>query len=421
MTAKTTRILITGAHGQLGQALLANLPWLPEFSPSRLRMEIPEARLVPGRAVEPRSAVAPGSAIEIVALGHQQLDLTSADLPERLSEINADVIINCAAYNAVDAAEQDIAAVMALNAEAPERLAIWCRQQGAWLIHISSDYVFGNVFGNVFGKDLGNALGNVSGNAAANMRGNAPRALTESDVCEPLSLYGQSKLAGEQRLLKANPGALVLRTSWLYSRFGSNFVLTMRRLLTERPELKVVADQVGTPTWAEALARLIWQLLIWFHLKPEKSAVLSGCFHYAATGQCSWYLFTKEIAEQIAKQQCNSAPSSQAAPPLQTASQSQAALQSQATLHAQPNPAPITPGCRITPVSTAEYGALLNRAQAPRPAYSALDSSALKDAMAAMPSAFRCYLPKDYSSPIWLSWQAQLALMLSGLGAPSLD
>ncbi|MBO2621028.1 SDR family oxidoreductase [Shewanella algae] len=407
MTAKTTRILITGAHGQLGQALLANLPWLPEFSPSKLRMEIPEASLVPG------SAIAPGSAIEIVALGHQQLDLTSADLPERLSEINADVIINCAAYNAVDAAEQDMAAAMALNAEAPERLAIWCRQQGAWLIHISSDYVFGNVFGN--------DLGNVSGNAAANMLGNAPRALTESDVCEPLSLYGQSKLAGEQRLLKANPGALVLRTSWLYSRFGSNFVLTMRRLLTERPELKVVADQVGTPTWAEALARLIWQLLIWFHLNPEKSAVLSGCFHYAATGQCSWYLFTQEIAEQIAKQQCNSAPSSQAAPPLQTASSSQAALQSQATLHAQPNPAPITPGCRITPVSTVEYGALLNRAQAPRPAYSALDSSALKDAMAAMPSAFRCYLPKDYPSPIWLSWQAQLALMLSGLGASSLD
>ncbi|MEL4410367.1 SDR family oxidoreductase [Shewanella algae] len=413
MKAKTTRILITGAHGQLGQALLANLPWLPEFSPSRLRMEIPEASQVPGSAVKPRSAIAPGSAIEIVALGHQQLDLTSADLPERLSEINADVIINCAAYNAVDAAEQDMAAAMALNAEAPERLAIWCRQQGAWLIHISSDYVFGNVFGN--------DLGNVSGNAAANMLGNAPRALTESDVCEPLSLYGQSKLAGEQRLLKANPGALVLRTSWLYSRFGSNFVLTMRRLLTERPELKVVADQVGTPTWAEALARLIWQLLIWFHLNPEKSAVLSGCFHYAATGQCSWYLFTQEIAEQIAKQQCNSAPSSQAAPPLQTASSSQAALQSQATLHAQPNPAPITPGCRITPVSTVEYGALLNRAQAPRPAYSALDSSALKDAMAAMPSAFRCYLPKDYLSPIWLSWQAQLTQMLSGLGAPSLN
>ena len=360
-------------------------------------MKIPEVSLVPGSAVEPRSAVAPGSAIEIVALGHQQLDLTSADLPERLSEINADVIINCAAYNAVDAAEQDMAAAMALNAEAPERLAIWCRQQGAWLIHISSDYVFGNVFGN------------VSGNAAANMRGNAPRALTESDVCEPLSLYGQSKLAGEQRLLKANPGALVLRTSWLYSRFGSNFVLTMRRLLTEHPELKVVADQVGTPTWAEALARLIWQLLIWFHLKPEKSAVLSGCFHYAATGRCSWYLFTQEIAEQIAKQQCNSAPSSQAAVPLQTALQSQA------------NPAPITSRCRITPVSTVEYGALLNRAQAPRPAYSALDSSALKDAMAAMPSAFRCYLPKDYQSPIWLSWQAQLALMLSGLSAPSLD
>ncbi|GAB1059994.1 MAG: dTDP-4-dehydrorhamnose reductase [Shewanella algae] len=376
-------------------------------------MEIPEASLVPGSVVEPRSAIAPGSAIEIVALGHQQLDLTSAHLPERLSEINADVIINCAAYNAVDAAEQDMAAAMALNAEAPERLALWCRQQGAWLIHISSDYVFGN--------DLGNELGNVSGNAATNMLGNAPRALTESDVCEPLSLYGQSKLAGEQRLLTANPGALVLRTSWLYSRFGSNFVLTMRRLLTERPELKVVADQVGTPTWAEALARLIWQLLIWFHLKPEKSAVLSGCFHYAATGQCSWYLFTKEIAEQIAKQQCNSAPSSQAAPPLQTASSSQAALQSQATLHAQPNPAPITPGCRITPVSTVEYGALLNRAQAPRPAYSTLDSSALKDAMAAMPSAFRCYLPKDYPSPIWLTWQAQLALMFSGLGAPSLD
>ncbi|SUJ00750.1 dTDP-4-dehydrorhamnose reductase [Shewanella algae] len=376
-------------------------------------MEIPEASQVPGSAVKPRSAIAPGSAIEIVALGHQQLDLTSADLPERLSEINADVIINCAAYNAVDAAEQDMAAAMALNAEAPERLAIWCRQQGAWLIHISSDYVFGNVFGN--------DLGNVSGNAAANMLGNAPRALTESDVCEPLSLYGQSKLAGEQRLLKANPGALVLRTSWLYSRFGSNFVLTMRRLLTERPELKVVADQVGTPTWAEALARLIWQLLIWFHLNPEKSAVLSGCFHYAATGQCSWYLFTQEIAEQIAKQQCNSAPSSQAAPPLQTASSSQAALQSQATLHAQPNPAPITPGCRITPVSTVEYGALLNRAQAPRPAYSALDSSALKDAMAAMPSAFRCYLPKDYPPPIWLSWQAQLTQMLSGLGASSLD
>ena len=233
------RILLLGAQGQLGQALQTQLA---------------------------------GSG-ELVALGRQQLDV--ANLPrlrEELRRLEPQLIVNAAAYTAVDRAENDTANAWRINAEAPGVLAEEARASGALLIHYSTDYVF-------------------NGLQAAPYR--------EEDTCAPLNEYGRSKLAGEQAIAAAGGAHLILRTSWVYSRVGGNFLLTMLRLLQERDELRVVADQIGAPTWTHSLARATATMVeAW----QAGRAGPWGLYHMTARGETSWFGFASAIADYLKAQ-----------------------------------------------------------------------------------------------------------------------
>lgn len=175
-------------------------------------------------------------------------------------------LINCAAYTAVDRAETETEIALSLNSEAPGFLGDLTREMGIRLIHLSTDYVFS---------------------------GYLPRPLTELDEPLPETVYGITKLEGERRLA-GHPGAIIIRTSWLYSSFGNNFVKTMLRLMREKDEIRVVYDQVGTPTYAADLAGAIIKLV-----KGTVEGTLPfepGIYHYASDGVCSWFDFAKEIA-----------------------------------------------------------------------------------------------------------------------------
>lgn len=174
-----------------------------------------------------------------------------------------DVVVNCAAYTAVDKAEDDRELADLINHVAVDNLARVCAEAQAALIHVSTDYVF---------------------------KGEKCVPCTETDPTDPLGVYGQTKLAGEEAILRSGCKYVILRTAWLYSAFGNNFVKTMRRLTAERDSLKVVFDQVGTPTYAGDLADVIFHIV-------ETSAYLShpGIYHYSNEGVCSWYDFAVEI------------------------------------------------------------------------------------------------------------------------------
>ena len=207
---------------------------------------------------------AAGPEVDCVALTRQQLDIADpAAVSACLAELAPSVVLNAAAYTAVDAAEADPVAARRANAEAPANLAVACRDSGIRLIHVSTDFVF-------------------DGQSAVPYRVDAPVA--------PLGEYGRSKLAGELAVQRTLPGALIMRTGWVYSRFGSNFVKTMLRLMAERDELAVVADQIGTPTWARGLAAALWAAAA----RPE----LRGIYHWSDDGQCSWYDFALAICEE---------------------------------------------------------------------------------------------------------------------------
>lgn len=218
--------LVLGAGGQLGRELLATAP--AEFT--------------------------------LRAATREQLDVTDASaVAALLQREKPDVVINAAAYTAVDKAESEPSLAFAINAEAPGLLAQWCAAHGSQFVHVSTDFVF-------------------------NGRAQAP--YVESDTTEPLGQYGLSKLAGEQAVTSAYPDATIVRTGWVYSCYGHNFVKTMLRLMAERDQLSVVSDQVGTPTWAKGLARACWGL-----------ADQPGCFHWSDNGQCSWYDFAVAIRD----------------------------------------------------------------------------------------------------------------------------
>lgn len=171
------------------------------------------------------------------------------------------LIVNCAAYTQVDKAEEDEATALLINATAVQNLAEAAREVGAHMIHVSTDYVF-------------------DGNASVPYDEAAP-------VC-PATAYGRTKLAGEQALLEVLPDAVIVRTAWLYSTFGNNFVKTMIRLGQEKEQLGVVFDQVGTPTYAADLASAIYAIL-------EEEEWKGGIYHFTNEGVCSWYDFTREI------------------------------------------------------------------------------------------------------------------------------
>ncbi len=220
------RVLITGAKGQLGGAL---------------------QRLAPAWA-------------EINAIDVEDVDLTDVPmLTARLTVEAPDVIINAAAYTAVDKAESDEELARAINAEAVEAMVEAMAETGGKVVHVSTDYVF-------------------DGTASTPYAPDAPR--------NPQSAYGRTKAEGEDCLRAED---LLVRTAWVYEAGGANFVRTMIRLMKERDELRVVADQVGAPTWATGLARTIWALV-------EKGA--TGTFHHCDDGVATWHEFAVAIAEE---------------------------------------------------------------------------------------------------------------------------
>lgn len=191
-----------------------------------------------------------------------EVDITNLELLDRLmEEKSVDAIINCAAYTAVDKAESDVALAESINVAGPKNLAEAAKKRGAKLIHVSTDYVF---------------------------NGTANEPLKEEAQTDPIGVYGRTKLAGEQAVKDSGCDALVIRTAWLYSEFGNNFVKTMLRLGREREQLGVVFDQVGTPTYAPDLAVAIMTLL-------DKGFTGFDLYHFSNEGVISWYDFTKAI------------------------------------------------------------------------------------------------------------------------------
>jgi dTDP-4-dehydrorhamnose reductase len=192
------------------------------------------------------------------------LDLSDlASISNVLDTIQPQIIINCAAYTAVDKAETETELADALNHKAVAVLAQWTQAHGVQLLHVSTDYVFD---------------------------GNSSTALTEDASTGPINVYGQTKLAGEQACLRENPDAIVIRTSWVYSRFGNNFVKTMSKLMQERDSLTIVNDQIGSPTYAADLAQAILTIITHPHWH-------AGIYHFSNEGEISWYEFAVAIQE----------------------------------------------------------------------------------------------------------------------------
>lgn len=204
-----------------------------------------------------------------------ELDITNPEAVCRMVlENKVDVIVNCAAYTAVDKAEDDEAMAELLNATAVANLAAAAKQNNATLIHVSTDYVFD---------------------------GNGCRPYTEEQATSPASAYGRTKLHGEEAAAQSGCNYLIFRTAWLYSKHGRNFVKTMRTLTADKPSLKVVFDQVGSPTHAGDLAELIYKII------EERMLDNKGIYHYSNEGVCSWYDFAREICE-MSGNQCDIQP-----------------------------------------------------------------------------------------------------------------
>ena len=202
----------------------------------------------------------------------EELDITSAAAVDALFEREkVDVVVNCAAYTAVDLAEDNEAQADEINHKAVALLAEACKRHDATLIHISTDYVFS---------------------------GESTTPYTEESATAPLGAYGRTKLAGEKAVVESGCKSIVLRTAWLYSEFGRNFCKTMQSLTATRPEVKVVADQIGTPTYAGDLAAAIT------HIIESNQLDKCGIYHYSNEGICSWYEFACEIARLSGNSEC---------------------------------------------------------------------------------------------------------------------
>ena len=218
---------------------------------------------------ELRRTLAPLGAI--MALGREDVDLTSpAQLRAAIDAAAPDMIVNAAAYTAVDQAESDARTAWAVNAEAPGLMASQAARRGALFVHYSTDYVFD---------------------------GSKREAYREDDPVRPLGVYGESKLAGERQVLESGARAFVLRTSWVYGLRGRNFFMTMLRLMRERDELSIVDDQFGAPTWSRDIAQATALLAArvsgpWRAGAPED---VHGLYHFSAAGETTWYGFTREI------------------------------------------------------------------------------------------------------------------------------
>ena len=237
------KILVTGANGQLGRELR-----------NVLESEIP------GKTIYTDVA---------------ELDLTDAKgVDDFFKKNDISHVVNCAAYTAVDKAEEEKLECAAININAVKNLANAADAIGAKIIHISTDYVFD---------------------------GTAHRPYKESDKVNPISQYGTTKRKGETALLALAPESIIIRTSWLYSPYGNNFVKTMLRLGAEQSKIKVVSDQIGTPTYALDLARAIYMVLM-------SHQWVEGIFHFSNEGVCSWYDFAKSIHRIAGIDKCEIKP-----------------------------------------------------------------------------------------------------------------
>lgn len=239
-------ILVTGANGQLGMSI------------RRATKDLPDNYIFADIA---------------------ELDITDKGAIEHFVDANdIDIIVNCAAYTNVEKAEDDQEMAELLNATAVGYLAEAMARKGGLLIHISTDYVFGG--------------------------GGANTPCAENQPANPTGVYGLTKLHGEEEILKSGVRHIILRTAWLYSEYGNNFVKTMLRLTNEKSELKVVFDQVGTPTYAGDLADAITEII-----NRRLFNHNTGIYHFSNEGVCSWYDFTKRIAEQTsANEKCDIRP-----------------------------------------------------------------------------------------------------------------
>ena len=210
---------------------------------------------------------------ELVVLGRDQLDLAQPEqIRQQVQRVRPDLIINAAAHTAVDQAESEPDIAFAINAIGPGILAEAALALDVPLIHYSTDYVFD---------------------------GSKPQPYTEDDEPNPLGVYGKSKLAGEQAISVIKGKHLILRTSWVYSTHGRNFLLTMQRLLQEKPELRIVADQIGTPTWAGTIASSTLALI---ERWQSGQAGAWGTYHLTARGETSWFGFAQAIGDALREQ-----------------------------------------------------------------------------------------------------------------------
>ena len=247
------KILVTGANGQLGS----------------------EMRIVSRSSAHEYVFT---DVVDLPGVETVKLDITDLDaVRAAVKEYGVKAVVNCAAYTNVDKAETDQQLCALLNAKAPENLAVAMKEVDGLLVHISTDYVFG---GDPY---------------------NTP--CTEDRTGTPTGVYGQTKLDGENAIKAVGCHHLIIRTAWLYSEFGRNFVKTMLALTSSRPQLNVVFDQVGTPTYALDLAEAICKIL-----DEGTYAGNDGVYHYSNEGVCSWYDFTKMIAQYAGNTECDIRP-----------------------------------------------------------------------------------------------------------------
>jgi dTDP-4-dehydrorhamnose reductase len=261
---------------------------------------------------------------EVIAFDRQQLDLSCPDeIRQVIRGIRPTLIVNAAAYTAVDLAEKEQSPAQAINTEAPAIMAEEAKRIGAALIHYSTDYVFD---------------------------GSKNSPYEETDPANPINVYGKTKLAGEQAIRDSGVHHLIFRTAWLYSTRGKNFLLTILRLATEREELRIVNDQIGAPTWSREIAFATAEVLQRVFDRTGNAsagAELSGTYHVTAGGETNWFEFAKAILDEAKKQAISPAPWFAAA------------------THAKPLLAR-----EVTPTTTAEYPT-----PARRPAYSVLSNT----------------------------------------------
>lgn len=247
------KILVTGANGQLGS----------------------EMRIVSRSSAHEYVFT---DVVDLPGVETIKLDITDLDaVRAAVKEYGVKAVVNCAAYTNVDKAETDQQLCTLLNAKAPENLAVAMKEVDGLLVHISTDYVFG---GDPY---------------------NTP--CTEDRTGTPTGVYGQTKLDGENAIKAVGCHHLIIRTAWLYSEFGRNFVKTMLALTSSKPQLNVVFDQVGTPTYALDLAEAICKIL-----DEGTYAGNDGVYHYSNEGVCSWYDFTKMIAQYAGNTECDIRP-----------------------------------------------------------------------------------------------------------------